>query len=307
MIEPTEQDKIEIYNKFNSNTYDEAYNEFVKLRKIVDDGDFYLLSKMSRLGNKSVNYFTQFERFNTCGKHGKHRFNFFYFVMNKNIYLEKPSFKKIFEDKKYSNIEELKILQQLFALYCKQPMIFRPHIAIDIFLTFECRKILDFTMGWGGRLIGACCCNVEKYTGIDMNINLIEPYNKMCDMIKNAGCKTEIQLFFQDCLTIDYSQLDYDMVLTSPPYYDVEIYNNCNTYSSETDWNNNFYEPLISESYKYLQVGGYYCLNIPQNVYENVCISILGHCHTFIELVKNKRQCGKNKKTEYIYIWKKNA
>lgn len=305
MIEPTEEDKTRIYNEFNTISYDDAVYDFTRLRTIVRNNEFYGLSGTARIGNKSVNYFTQFERLNTRGRFGKYRFSYYYFVMNQDFYLQKRSFKKIVEDERYHINNRYKLLQQLYALYCHQPMIFKPYSAIDVLLMLDKFKILDFTMGWGGRLIGACCCDAESYVGIDMNVNLIKPYTDMCEMVKNNGCNTQIQLFFQDALEVDYSMFDYDIVLTSPPYYNAELYNNCNTYSNKKEWNDNFYKPLIKKTWEHLQPNGYYCLNIPVEVYESVCIGLLGECYKQVEFIKNKRHRGKNKKTEYIYIWYK--
>jgi hypothetical protein len=37
---------------------------------------------------------------------------------------------------------------------------------------------------------------------------------------------TRVKLMFKSALDVDYSKLEYDMVLTSPPYYDIEVYRN---------------------------------------------------------------------------------
>jgi hypothetical protein len=65
---------------------------------------------------------------------------------------------------------------------------------------------------------------------------------------------------------------------------------------------NNFYIPVISNTYKYLQPGGHYCLNINKEIYENVCYKLLGEADDMISLKKSKRQ---NNYEEFIYIWNK--
>jgi DNA modification methylase len=79
-------------------------------------------------------------------------------------------------------------------------------------------------MGWGGRLVGACIAGVPKYIGIDTNRNLEAPYKNMCEQLKKLSPCTDAQLLFVDALTVDYSAFEYDMVFTSPPYYNKEIY-----------------------------------------------------------------------------------
>ena len=302
MIKPTEQEKINIYNRYNKITYQNAVDDFNKLKKIIEDGNFRNIKAKSRIGHKAVNYFTEYERLNTSGRYGNLRLNYFDFVVNKNFFLSKPSIINSMKYTKYKIEEMEKILQQLFALYCHQPMIFKPYNVCDLILRYNPKKVLDFTMGWGGRLIGACACGIEKYIGIEMNINLKNPYERMIEMIKSTNCITEIELYFQDCLTIDYSTLDYDFVFTSPPYYDIEIYNNTNNYNSIEEWNNSFYIPLITNIFSNLKQDGYFCLNIPTKIYD-VCVSILGEASDRIEL--NKKRRPNSRYTEYIYIWKK--
>jgi hypothetical protein len=53
-----------------------------------------------------------------------------------------------------------------------------------------------------------------------------------------------------------------------------------------------------------LSENGKYILNIPQEVYERVCLPLFGESQEKIELKKVKRQ--DNPYTEYIYIWFKN-
>jgi hypothetical protein len=114
---------------------------------------------------------------------------------------------------------------------------------------------------------------------------------------------TKIELLFKSALDVDYSKLDYDFVLTSPPYYNIEIYNK-NSVIKKEEWENNFYIPVFTVTYKHLKKGGHYCLNVPVNIYEDVCVKVLGKCHDKIPLGKRSRN-KKDTYSEYIYIWKK--
>ena len=55
---------------------------------------------------------------------------------------------------------------------------------------------------------------------------------------------------------------------------------------------------------KNLKKGGHYCLNVPKEVYENVCIGVLGDADEFLPLPKASRTTDEKYK-EYIYVWKK--
>ncbi len=174
-------------------------------------------------------------------------------------------------------------------------------------------------MGWGCRLVGACASDVPSYIGIDINPSLKEPYEKMVDVLKriiiktkgkknpNIPLKTNITLLFQDALTVDYSKLDYDCVFTSPPYFNLEIYEGT-TSKTEEAWISEFYVPIFTKTYKYLKSGGHFILNIPAKLYESVCVPLLGSADTQIPLKKKTRPKNcytKNEYNEYIYVWNK--
>ena len=171
-------------------------------------------------------------------------------------------------------------------VYCK----FRPKVAV-----------LDPTMGWGGRLVGACALDLPKYIGIDSNKELDMPYREMSAFLQKTT-KTKIELFFQDALTVDYTQLDYDMVFTSPPYYNIEVYSGMKEKTKE-EWNADFYKPLFERTWKSMRSPGYYCLNIPSEVYDSACVPILGK--SWKKILLKKRGRGVNGYEEYIYVWKK--
>jgi len=101
---------------------------------------------------------------------------------------------------------------------------------------------------------------------------------------------------------VDYSLIYYDMVFTSLPYYNIEIYGNKKQYDTKKEWNEQFYKPIIERTYKYLQNGGIYALNVPDEIYNNVCVHVLGQCSEKIELYKRKRN---NNYHEWIYVWRK--
>ena len=198
-------------------------------------------------------------------------------------------------------------LYRVFKLHCGSIGLFKPLTAMEIYSRFKPTSVLDFTMGWGGRLVGACALDVSNYIGIDLNKQLKEPYQRMVKLLNKLGTKTKIKLMFKDALKVDYSKLDYDCVLTSPPYYNVEVYEGMEPKKDE-EWEQEFYIPLFSVTYKHLKKGGHYILNIPKDLYENVCIELFGKADIKIPL--KKKGHPKNSKTEkdyteFIYVWNK--
>jgi tRNA1(Val) A37 N6-methylase TrmN6 len=162
------------------------------------------------------------------------------------------------------------------------------------------------TAGWGGRLVGACALNVPRYIGIDNNESLKEPYERMMEFLK-PRTKTNMEFMIADALDVDYSTYTYDMVFTSPPYYDLEIYGGTNNrYTTKENWDTYFYKPLFEKTFRHLQPNGHYCLNVSPEIYERACVPVLGaSTHAYPLKKSDRRQTRGKKYREYVYVWKK--
>ena len=305
-ITPTQ--KSAMIKEMSSITKEEALADYTKLEEVGCD-KLTTIPPLSKIGNKVVDFFTFPQRIETKGKTG---LNFFDFWDTKSFYAKKPYIQRIlayFKNKDPTQ-SSLKMWRSIFNLYFGAVTIFRPLVAMGIYCKYKPKCVLDFTMGWGGRLIGACAVDVPKYIGIDLNTSLETPYKKMIEMIQPMT-ETKITVLFKDALKVDYSKYDYDMVFTSPPYYNLEIYKGT-TKQTKDDWDNNFYEPVFTKTWQHLQRGGHYCLNVPKEVYERVCLKVLGKADEFIPLVKAQRKkVGEAKDQtkkygEFIYVWRKN-
>ena len=297
----TQKQKQKLADKIYNLSEKDVFEDFNKLREI---GCNYH-KELSQIGNKVVNKYTLLERLNTKGTKNVNFYDLYY---NRNHYKNKEFVKKMLDyyKKNREGYNNAKIFFRISNLYYSAISIFKPLIAMKIYCLYKPTSILDFTMGWGGRLVGACALDIPNYIGIDSNSNLREPYNKMTRFL-NKNSKTNIKLYFQDALKVDYSKLSYDLVLTSPPYYNIESYGNHNENAknkTKEQWDKEFYIPIFERTFKYLKKGGHYCLNIPKEVYENVAKKILGKETTRILLPKSKRT-NSEKYEEFIYVWEK--
>ena len=298
----SQAEKIEIANQIRPITEQNAIQSYLDL---ADEKT--IPPNTSKKGNKFVDYFTFLERLETTGKGGM---SFWDFWEKKSEYMKKQYVKNLIAYyRKNGNTNVVKQFFQIFQIYFGSISIFKPVIAMNIYHRFKPTSILDFTMGWGGRLVGATALNIPNYIGIDLNKNLEKPYKEMVKTIKELGTDTNIKLIFKDALKVDYSKLNYDMVFTSPPYYNVEIYRGTNKMTKK-EWNEKLYKPLFTETWKYLKTGGHYILNVPIEVYDNVLINLLGKADIFIPL-NIKRPMSKKVKQpeykEYMYVWIKNG
>ena len=295
-------DKIAISKYIKLITLKDAEKDFEELKRVGINAE--TMSSRCRIGNNTVDYFTFLERLNTKGKYNV---NYFEFIINIEEFKNKKFIRnmlKYYEDVKNKNKTKNNyvVLKEVYNICISAINIFRPLVAMEIYVKYNPTCVLDFTCGWGGRLVGACALNIPNYIGIDININLKASYLEMKHFFKDKS-ETNVDIFFENATNFDYSTIKYDMVLTSPPYYFLEKYSNNETYNnSKNEMKNKFYIPVFSNTYKYLQQGGNYCLNINKEIYEDICVPLFGIATDIMPLKKSKRQ---NNYEEFIYVWYK--
>jgi hypothetical protein len=249
------------------------------------------------VGNLICDFFTLDERLNTIGIKGC---NFYQFYSNIDLYREKwQSIDNIIRwcdaNRRYmdSHVRRAKFI---YNLYFGAISTFSPIRTMEVLDRWQPKiALLDPCMGWGGRLIGSCVKNIPQYIGLDTNTNLIQPYISLVDFLKERT-QTRIKLDFCDCLKYDYSTIRYDMVLTSPPYFDIEVYRDMPKYM---DWEMQFYIPFFRITFENLENGGVYIVNIPDKIYE-IAKKVLGECNERIPFLKRSRGNGY---VEYLYVW----
>ena len=177
---------------------------------------------------------------------------------------------------------------------------------------FNPKSILDFSAGWGERLLSCIVSNIE-YTGVDPNTNLFEGYNKLIEIF--AKDKTKYTLI-NDCFeNVNLGNKTYDMIFTSPPYFDIETYTTDNSqslskYKTENEWTDKFLKTSLKKSYEHLKIGGYMCININQkDKKENYVQEMLDYIYTFNDMFFYGVIGYSNESIvnpQPIWIWKKN-
>jgi 16S rRNA G966 N2-methylase RsmD len=295
----TRKQRREMVDQLNPITEEDVSADWVSLCKFTKQ-EIKDASPSIRTGNKVVDYFTYEERLHT--KANQHM-DFYSFWRDREKFKKIKYIRNMLTFYESRDIAEIRKWKYIYNLYVSSVSIFRPVMSMEIYDKVQAKRVLDFTMGWGGRLVGACARNLEAYYGVDLNTHLETPYRNLVAFLQKQGTTTDIQLHFKDALLVDYSQMDYDTVMTSPPYYNIEVYRN-QPLKTKTQWNEEFYKPILEKTWASLKIGGHYCLNVPVEVYENACIPVLGKCHMKMVLKKGRRT-KTSKYVEYIYIWKK--
>ena len=140
---------------------------------------------------------------------------------------------------------------------------FNVTIVVSVLKFFKPERYLDFSSGWGDRLIGAMAYGCE-YTGVDPSECMQSKYKDMIRFFKPKEQNRYVvhQKGFEK---FKVKKNYYDLVFTSPPFFDLEIYENVSSQSIKQfntleKWKKNFLFPSIRKSHKALKKGGHLAL-----------------------------------------------
>ncbi len=122
-------------------------------------------------------------------------------------------------------------------------------------------------MGFGGRLLGAITSNnVMEYVGCDPSV---KTYEGLVKMVKNLShIKDGFKAELNNCGSEEFVEnKKFDLVFTSPPYFDTEKYSDEETQSYKKFpkyelWINGFLKPMIENSISMLKNNGYFIINV---------------------------------------------
>lgn len=212
----------------------------------------------------------------------------------------------------YDRTQRLKAQYQVFQLYYGTVNQFRPLVAKWVYSQLKPRVgVLDFSMGWGGRLLAAMSMGIP-YIGIDANTKLEASYRNMIEMYEPTA---KVKLHFQPSEQVKFSRFQYDLVFTSPPYFMIEEYEKMPPYKDKLDFLETFFIPVVKSAWDNLLPGGHMALNMPAEMYEAVR-SLLPTIKAAWELpLSNRHPVNAAKRAalgsedkerhELIYIWRK--
>jgi hypothetical protein len=223
---------------------------------------------LSRIGLKALDYFFLHHRIKAKTK----RHISFYDAMRdkdtvKHLDELVLRYKKLDPSRDYDSAGLLKARYQVFQLYYGTINQFRPTIAKWVYSTLKpVVGILDFSSGWGGRLLAAMSMGIP-YIGIDANKNLERAYSQM---IQTYQPDANVTMIFKPSEQIDFSKFKYDLIFTSPPYFMLEEYEKMPAYSSKQDFLDRFFIPVVMSVWKHLLPGGNMALNMPDEMYQAV-------------------------------------
>jgi hypothetical protein len=138
---------------------------------------------------------------------------------------------------------------------------YRAGISKNIVDRYDAKSVLDPCIGWGGRMIGSLAAGAT-YTGCEPDPNtfkglqgILEDCNQTAD-IRNEPAENVVKTLPTE---------SFDMVLTSPPYYTLELYTAGDQSvkgQSWDEWVNDWLKPLIIECLRCLKSNGKSCWSV---------------------------------------------
>jgi hypothetical protein len=137
---------------------------------------------------------------------------------------------------------------------------FRPKLMAGAIEYFGAQSVLDFSSGWGDRLIGAISKGI-RYVGVDPNPALHKSYEEIINKFaKNKKLYTMIESPFQTAILPEGET--FDLVFTSPPYFDLELYATPLESNNLEVWKLLFLYPSLEKAWSRINPGGHMCIII---------------------------------------------
>jgi DNA modification methylase len=167
---------------------------------------------------------------------------------------------------------------------------FRPTVAKLIYEMFTPigGKVLDPSLGYSGRLLGALSSHISHYEGCDPCLATYNGGLKMIEDITTIENKRNKLSMFMDSgersgrlPTVKLHNIPFeeyvgednffDTVFTSPPYFNKEMYSDeenqsWKRYPQYDEWVDGFLRPLVKTAYRVLKPNGRLILNITGKV-----------------------------------------
>lgn len=273
----TDQDRLETFRQLKEKTLRIYRTDYYKKKPLYGNiklhNVYYLLNGKFTYLIYDVNDYQLYmlsDMFNDeCRVHctfGKHISPYQYYQKNKEFINRKLVDKKI-------EITPLNIREEIYLNHqeCSthNPLIIRHFIE-----KMGAKNILDMSSGWGDRLIGALLADVDYYLGIDPNACLHPNYQKIIELFQPlTQNKGKYQMILDGFQNVDLDKIapkiQFDLVYTSPPYFDYEIYTKDGAQSislsnNEDTWLEKFIYPSMNKCLSKLRNNGYLVLYFSQ-------------------------------------------
>ena len=237
---PTLAQELEQVNFYHNYNDTQLHNDYKQLCKWTTSND--TISSTNRIGMKLCEHF--FPNFYDIESANGTSFNKLW---------KKDNLEKILRwNRKSHSTPYLSELKRGIYFCCglTKNTMYRPQMMKLACIKYKPDIVLDPCAGWGGRLLGATSYGAH-YIAFEPNTTTYNNLNRLVDFL---GIRNQVTLICDDARNMNsYDFPSPQLILTSPPYFDLEIYtheptqsvNNTLTYQ---EWADNFLKVIIQDS-----------------------------------------------------------
>lgn len=139
---------------------------------------------------------------------------------------------------------------------------YRANISKYVVNRYSAKAVFDPCIGWGGRMIGSLAAGAN-YTGCEPDPNT---FRGLQGILQDIGHTADIHNVPVETFVNTLADHSVDMILTSPPYYTLELYTAGDQSVKENmsweTWVSTWLRPLVLECLRILKPGGVSCWSV---------------------------------------------
>ena len=171
---------------------------------------------------------------------------------NTEMNWNKERLTKAFKQLDKPNITVNANISELLKKFKYRPVtVYPPIMTKRILEELGCRSVFDPCIGWGGRMVGTTCLDNGKYTGCEPCTTTFQGLERIKNDLNLESQVTLINKPVEEALDNELTDMEFDCCLTSPPYYDLEIYSDeanqsINKFPTYELWLDKFIDPIIN-------------------------------------------------------------
>jgi len=158
---------------------------------------------------------------------------------------------------------------------------FKITCATAVYIYYNARRILDISAGWGDRLIAAIGHHAERYLAYDPNKKLVQGHNEILDTFAKhmKSGTTNFEIRYEPFESANLGSELFDLIFTSPPYFNLEIYDTNDKEASQSisryqgleQWITGFLFRSLLNAWNHLQIGGNMVIHITDFADNSIC------------------------------------
>lgn len=244
--------------------------------------------------NNVTDYFT--ERCRIGCTFGKHDTPLNFWINNQNLF------------KGVNSYTQQKSIIYRNAKMCNN---FRISVALTILQFFMAKKWLDISAGWGDRLIAAIGHNVELYCGVDPNECLHPNYQEIINKLAPLEQHNKYILIKGGFETATLPNTTFDLVFSSPPFFDLEVYSKSAEdslirYPTVDAWYHKFLMVSLKKAAGYLEKRGHMVLYMSEGIHTDYIKNMIKEMNLIMEYKGIIYYFYPNKNIPRpLYVWQK--